>query len=235
MQVYSKILLILQINWNIYIFMWLSAWIRSFVRSYPVMITSFQLYSWYFYINVFCVVHFIRCHSTLGSFNGFCPCRTLILFYSYLFSFPLKFSFNLSFNFFFFSIVYTVHIAYIRIMYTMHDLQYLCTLYSTSCMHICLCMIKIGTERIDAYDAFQFNHTWNVTHDRNIHHVAHFGDSGIQIAANYDRTRFIENKKLSTIKSHLVIMRQTCCWAYELQFNANLNRNIFFFIRDFNF
>lgn len=98
----------------------------------------------------------------------------------------------------------------------------------TSCMHICLCTIKIGTERIDAYDAFQFNHTWNVTHDRNIHHVAHFGDSGIQIAANYDRTRFIENKKLSTIKSHLVIMRQTCCWAYELQFNANLNRNIFF-------
>lgn len=135
----------------------------------------------------------------------------------------------------FFSIVYTVHIAYLRIMYTMHDLQYLCTLYSTSCMHICLRMIKIGIERIDAYDAFQFNHTWNVTHDRNIHHVAHFGDSGIQIAANYDRTRFIENKRLSTMKSHLVIMRKTCCWAYELQFNANLNRNIFFFIRDFNF
>lgn len=127
MQVYSKILLILQINWNIYIFMWLSAWIRSFVRSYPVMITSFQLYSWYFYINVFCVVHFIRCHSTLGSFNGFCPCRTLILFYSYLFSFPLKFSFNLSFNFFFFYCVHCTHSVY---TYNVHDARFTIFVYT---------------------------------------------------------------------------------------------------------
>lgn len=67
-----------------------------------------------------------------------------------------------------------------------------------------------------------------MTHDWNIHHVAYFGDNGIQIAANYDRTRFIENKKLSTMKNHFVIIRQAFCWPYEFQFNANLNRNIFF-------
>lgn len=150
-----KKLLILQINWHFYMVPTISAWLHS----YEMVITSFQLYSWYIQIHP---MYFALCIS-LAVFSSLSPWESHYLCRSFSFSFFLSLLHS--------HFHWNVH-SICRSFYSLHCVHIRYVMYNdVHHMHIiCLCLIKIVTERIDAYvrDAFQFNHTWNVTHDRNV-------------------------------------------------------------------